>query len=49
MERWRMLGGEVGIKEWDYKAEMNQAEASVESEKVLETVPEEFVVTTIAI
>lgn len=21
MERWRGLGGEVGIKEWDYKVE----------------------------
>ena len=24
MTRWRALGGQVGLKEWDYKAESNQ-------------------------
>lgn len=36
-ERWRKLGGKVGVKEWDYKAELPVDEVPEKSEEKIET------------
>ena len=30
MEKWRKLGGKIGVKEWDYKAETPDVPEEVE-------------------
>jgi len=35
-ERWRKLGGKIGVKEWDYKVEV-PAEAVEEKDETVET------------
>ena len=41
MERWRKLGGEIGVKEWDYKVEVEipdtEEEVEEKGEEVVET------------
>ena len=41
MERWRKLGGEIGVKEWDYKVEIEipdtEEEVEEKGEEVVET------------
>ena len=36
-ERWRKLGGKVGVKEWDYKVEISAEEVGEKSEEKIET------------
>ena len=33
-ERWRKLGGKIGVKEWDYKAEIPEEEVEGSEEKI---------------
>jgi hypothetical protein len=45
LERWRTLGGKVGLKEWDYKFEALDPDTN--DEKALETVAVDAVVETV--
>jgi len=36
-ERWRNLGGKIGVKEWDYKVEIPVEEVEDEAEEKIET------------
>ena len=36
-ERWRKLGGKIGVKEWDYKAEIPMDEGEEKDEEKIET------------
>ena len=36
-ERWRKLGGKIGVKEWDYKSEIPAEEAEEKGEEKIET------------
>ena len=33
-ERWRKLGGKIGVKEWDYKTEIPAEEVEKSEEKI---------------
>ena len=33
-ERWRELGGQIGVKEWDYKTEIPVDEVAEKNEKI---------------
>ena len=36
-ERWRKLGGKIGVKEWDYKVEIPVEEVEGKTEEKIET------------